>query len=77
MGPKPVVGEHVDGVLATDPVPAWGAFTTGVYDGVVLESPGVDTHYDVTRYRFATPGVHRIQWRAGEHVSNVLCLEVR
>lgn len=77
MGPKPVVGEHVDGKLAGDPVPEWGAFTMGIYDGAVLPSPGVDTNYEITSYTFHEPGVHRIQWRAGEQMSNVLCVEVR
>ena len=77
MGPKPVTGEWVDDRLASAPVPSWGAFTMGVYDGMVRPSPGVDDNFEITTYRFRTRGPHRIQWRAGSVDSNVLCIEVR
>lgn len=76
MGPKPVLGEHVDGALATPPAPPAYAFTTDVYDGVVLASPGLDVNFAPTSYRFATPGPHTIVWRAGSLQSNVLCVDV-
>jgi hypothetical protein len=71
MGPKSIHGEYVDGVERTPPAPA-----PGTYDGRVLQSPGVDFNYEVTTYRFTTPGPHRIQWRAEGRESNVLELEV-
>jgi hypothetical protein len=78
MGPKPVVGEHVDGKLtAGGEIPEWGPFTMGVYDGAVLKSPGVDTNYDITTYAFKERGTHTIQWRAGKHTSNILHIEVK
>jgi len=77
MGPKPVLGEYLDGALATAAPGSVGAFTTAVYDGAVMPSPGVDTNFDVTRYTFTRPGVHTLTWRDGPHVSNALCIEVR
>jgi hypothetical protein len=71
MGPKSIHGEYVDGVERTPPAP-----TPGTYDGRVLQSPGVDFNYEVTTYRFTTPGPHRIQWRADGRESNVLEIEV-
>jgi hypothetical protein len=71
MGPKPIYSEYVDGALRTPPPPA-----PAPYDGRVLPSPGVDFNYEVTTYRFTTPGPHRIQWRADGRESNVIELEV-
>ena len=71
MGPKPIHSEYVDGVERTPPPPAPGS-----YDGRVLQSPGVDWNYEVTTYRFTTPGPHRLQWRADGRESNVIELEV-
>jgi hypothetical protein len=71
MGPKPIYSEYVDGVERTPPPPG-----PQVYDGRVLQSPGVDWNYEVTTYRFQTLGPHRIQWRADGRESNVLELEV-
>lgn len=78
MGPKPVVGEYVDGELTPGgEIPEWGPFTMGVYDGAVLKSPGVDTNYEITTYAFRERGTHTIQWRAGKHMSNILHIEVK
>lgn len=71
MGPKAIHGEYVDGVERT-PKRAGPA----VYDGAVVQSPGVDFNYEVTTYTFDTPGPHRIQWRDGGLASNVLELEI-
>jgi hypothetical protein len=71
MGPKPIHGEYVDGVERTPPAPA-----PAPYDGRVVPSPGVDFGYEVTTYRFTSPGTHRIQWRADGRESNVIELEV-
>ena len=77
MGPKSVQGEYVDGVLVTEPGPASGdALDPGIYDGVTLPSPAVDSNYDITSYRFDTPGLHRIFWQPGDLKSNVLEVEV-
>jgi hypothetical protein len=76
MGPKPVTGEYLDDALVSEPVPAWGPFTTIIYDGAVVKSPWADTNYEITTYRIGTPGLHRLQWRAGSVLSNVLCLRV-
>jgi hypothetical protein len=73
MGPKPVRGEFVDGrlVTAADDGEDYG------YDGRVLKSPGVDYNYDITTYRFHTPGRHEIVWQLRELRSNTLHLEIR
>ena len=73
MGPKPVQGEQVDGRLATPPAPVDGdPLVPGDYDGATLPSPAVDYNYDVTSYRFAERGVHRIRWQLGTLQSNEL-----
>jgi hypothetical protein len=72
MGPKPVWGEYVDGRAMTADI---GSEEQG-YDGRVLKSPGVDYNYDITTYRFATPGRHEIYWQMGELRSNALELEI-
>jgi hypothetical protein len=73
MGPKPVWGEYVDDVLATEPPPKGSdPFVPTSYDGRVLPGPGKDTNYEVTRYRFTTPGAHTVHWRLEPNVSNVL-----
>jgi hypothetical protein len=77
MGPKPVLGEYVDDRLATDPPPdTEDPLAPASYDGRVSNGPGLDANYEVTEYRFETPGEHTIQWRLGAHVSNVLRIEV-
>jgi hypothetical protein len=73
MGPKVIHGEYVDGVLVTQPfregehplAPSW-------YDGRVIDGPAIDYNYEITEYRFDTPGIHRIQWCLGDLVSNTL-----
>ncbi len=73
MGPKPVWGEYVDGVLATDPSPTpSNPFELASYDGRVLPGPGIDGNYEVTQYQFSEPGVHTVQWRLEPTVSNML-----
>ena len=73
MGPKPVRGEWVDDVLSGDAPPtSHNPFEPASYDGRVKQGPGVDANYEVTRYRFDEPGVHTIQWRIGNAVSNAL-----
>jgi hypothetical protein len=74
MGPKTVLGEDVDGKLATalqvkdaDPLRP-----PGLYDGPVVKGPAVDYGYDVSTYRFEATGPHRIVWRLGDLVSNEL-----
>jgi hypothetical protein len=76
MGPKPVTGEYLDDELVSEAIPSWGPFTMGVYDGAVVKSPWVDTNYEITTYRIAQRGLHRLQWRAGTVLSNVLCVRV-
>lgn len=79
MGPKQVLGEYVDGKLVTQPVPAGDdpLIPPGIYDGLVLSSPAVDYNYEITTYRFATPGGHEIQWKLGALESNVLRLRIQ
>jgi hypothetical protein len=78
MGPKPVYGEMVDGVLATAPPPSPSAplGPGGTYDGRVAVGPGVDTNYEITSYRFQTPGVHSIVWQLGPWTSNEMRIVV-
>jgi hypothetical protein len=75
-GPKPILGEYVDSVLATLPAPAEDPFVPPIYDGPMVSSPVVDFNYEITVYTFSTPGQHTIQWRIGPLRSNTLTLEV-
>ena len=77
MGPKPVYAEYVDGEHATAAVPPGeNALAPSAYDGRVVDGPAVDYNYEITEYRFATPGTHTIQWRPKPYASNVLRIEV-
>jgi hypothetical protein len=77
MGPKAVLGEHVDGKLATAPAPASGdpLVPAGDYDGRVLPAPGVDYNYDITEHKLPV-GRHVIEWQLGALRSNQLAIEV-
>lgn len=77
MGPKAVLGEHVDGKLVTPPAPSTGdpLAPTGDYDGRVLQAPGVDYNYEITEYTLP-PGRHVIEWQLGALRSNQLAIEV-
>jgi hypothetical protein len=78
MGPKPIYGEYVDGVLAS---PAAAPPPTA-YDGRTLESPGEDHNYEVSAHRLSR-GRHELQWRfatlSGPTLlrSNVIVVDVR
>jgi hypothetical protein len=77
MGPKPVLGEYVDGQRATDLPPEWeDPLEPSIYDGRTLPSPAVDYNFDITTYVFAEPGSHEIHWKLGPLKSNVLRLEI-
>ncbi len=76
MGPKVPHGEYVDGERVTSEPPTADYPFVAIYDGAVLESPAVDYNYDITSYRFSTPGTHRIEWRPGALRSNILEIEV-
>ena len=71
MGPKPVWGEYVDGALLTAALPVGeDPLAPSSYDGRVVRGPAIDYNYEITQYRFNTPGTHLIQWRLGTLVSN-------
>lgn len=77
MGPKPVPGEYLDGVLQTSLPPSGLPYPWQmIYDGVVLPAPGLDTHWEPSTYTFDKAGQHRIQWKVGELESNVLVIVV-
>lgn len=76
MGPKAVYGEYVNDQLMTDPVPRGDPLIPMTYNGVTLPTPVVDYNFDITSYRFDTPGVYAIQWRLGSLHSNILSIEV-
>ncbi|MCL4849213.1 MAG: hypothetical protein KJ066_21880 [Acidobacteria bacterium] len=77
MGPKAVHGERIDGRLATAPAPdVEDPWVPVLYDGAVVEGPGVDFNYEITSYTFDAPGRHRIEWQLGALRSNVLEIEV-
>jgi hypothetical protein len=77
MGPKQVLGEYVDGHLATDQPPVTeDPLAPPSYDGRVSNGPGIDANYEVTEYRFETVGVHTVAWRLGPHASNTVRLDV-
>lgn len=70
MGPKPVIGEFLDGQRQANPE------VSPVYDGPVLASPAVDYNYDITTYSFSTPGLHGIVWILDGLESNTLWIFV-
>jgi hypothetical protein len=80
MGPKMIQEEYVDGQLAS--APSSGFYS---YDGLVIDSPGVDFNYEISIYKFTKPGTHLIQWKGGGHpiqgnldlTSNVLHIDVK
>jgi hypothetical protein len=79
MGPKTVFNEYVDNKLVTKKYKG-----PGVYDGAVMGSPWADYNYEITSYRFSTPGTHTIQWKGGDPggesvgvESNTLSITVR
>lgn len=72
MGPKAVVGEYVDDrAIASE-----DSGKPNLYDGRVINSPGLDYNYDITTYSFPTPGRHTIHWQMGELRSNTLELKI-
>ncbi|MCB9760770.1 MAG: hypothetical protein H6739_13090 [Alphaproteobacteria bacterium] len=78
-GPKEVRGEIVDGVLVTPPYPEGNNFPFSllcIYDGLVVDAPGVDYGFEITSRRFGEPGVHTIVWRAGVLESNTIMVIV-
>jgi hypothetical protein len=77
MGPKPVFGETLDGEPATPPPPDDDdPLHPGLYDGRVLQSPGVDANFEPTTYTFSGPGRHELTWSVDGLVSNTLPIEV-
>ncbi len=77
MGPKVPSDEFLDGVRATPPPEIASYPWVGSYDGAVLPSPAIDYNYEITSYRFATPGTHAIEWRLGGLASNRISVVVR
>jgi hypothetical protein len=77
MGPKPVFGEHVDGVDRGQPPEIAGYPWVGEYDGAVVRGPAGDFNFNITTYTFDRPGRHTIEWRLGELRSNTIVLDVR
>jgi hypothetical protein len=78
MGPKPVLGEYLDDRLATGPAgPGDEALRPRAYDGRTLASPAVDYNFEITRYVFVEPGMHRIVWKVDDLTSNALVIEVQ
>jgi hypothetical protein len=77
MGPKPVFGEHVDGVDRGPRAEIPGYPWVGTYDGAVVRGPAGDFNFNITSYTFDRPGRHTIEWRLGEMRSNTLVVDVR
>jgi hypothetical protein len=77
MGPKAVLGEWVDGKLATAAAPPSGdpLKPPGVYDGRAQPAPAVDYNYDITEYKLAV-GRHVVEWQLGPLRSNQLSIDV-
>jgi len=77
MGPKVILGEHVNGKLVTASAPTLGdpLVPSGDYDGRVIPAPAVDYNYDITQYLLPV-GRHVIEWRLGALHSNLLAIEV-
>jgi len=79
VGPKVIRDEFVNDVqsTATTQDPDDYPWLPSSYDGGVLPSPGIDYNFEITEYRFAEPGIYRIQWRPGRYRSNVLVVTTR
>jgi hypothetical protein len=77
MGPKAVLGEHLDGVLVSAAAPSTGdpLMPTEDYDGRVQPAPAVDYNYDITEYKLPV-GRHVIEWQLGPLRSNQLAIDV-
>lgn len=77
MGPKPALEEYVDGRLASEAaVPGVDPLRPAVYDGPIVEGPGVDFNWEITTHRFTEPGRHVVRWQPGALRSNELVLEI-
>jgi hypothetical protein len=76
VGPKPVYGEIVDGQARTEMYETPNYPWVLSYDGAVVPGPRVDNNFQVTTYRFTTPGRHTIVWSIGGHESNTLVIDV-
>ncbi len=78
MGPKAICGEFVNDSAASmpcitnEPEP----WLPMIYNGLTLDSPGMDYNFEITQYRFKTAGTYEIQWRPGECSSNVITVMV-
>lgn len=77
MGPKAVLGEYVDGKLASTAAPTTGdpMVPPGSYDGRVQPAPATDYNYDITEYKLPV-GRHVVEWRLGSLHSNQLVIDV-
>jgi hypothetical protein len=78
MGPKEIQGEYINDSLVSRPPRenSKDPWVPGIYDGVVLSSPGVDFNFEITEYVFDKPGTYRVQWRLGKYNSNILVIVV-
>lgn len=79
MGPKAISGLVVDGAPrrpASPPRTTREPWVPGTYDGAVVPGPGLDSNFEITELRFATPGRHTIVWHVGRWRSNVLVITV-
>lgn len=78
MGPKDIYGEFVNGHLASPKVPEGQMYPwMMLYDGPVLEGPGLDENFKVSVYRFSQPGRYEINWQFEEQRSNTLTITVK
>jgi hypothetical protein len=77
MGPKPVIGEFVDG-KRQGPESRMGDFGEPLdYDGLVVAGPAIDSNFEESTYSLE-PGRHEIVWRPQDGLeSNTLRILVR
>lgn len=72
MGPKAIHGLCIDG-KCVEPAGALGDYPeVGVYDGRVIEQPGWDYNFEISKLVFDKEGEHTMEWITCGLVSNVV-----
>lgn len=79
MGPKRIFKEYVNDIIQDQEISSnqLDPFTPEEYDGRVLQSPGIDSNFEITTYSFTKPGVYKICWKPGKWESNRLEIQVK
>lgn len=76
-GPKQIYDEYVNSSLKTETAASNSYPWTTIYDGEVIQAPGIDYAFDITEYQFNEPGTYLIQWKPVGLESNLLKIIVK